>query len=431
MTTNNKPSTFCVLPWISINSTPTGSARLCCLSSVGPNGGAIADGSSVHNLGTSNFDDIINSEYLKKIRLSLLNGEKIPECQTCSLKEKLNNGTASRRLAGLKTFKDVMTEEKARVVTLDDGTIPVEIAYLDLRFGNLCNLRCISCYPASSTQWYETYVKLNDNTTFDDNGRIIQLVKDENGRYRDNGEFNWSESEVFWNNIDKHLPFLKQIYFTGGEPLLLDMHYTFLSKIIESGYANQITLEYDTNLMAVKPALKGIWSKFKKVLLSISLDDYDKQNEYVRYLSSWTTIQKNITKLQEWNLANTTISFSVTWHILNSFTFTNVIDFLISKKLNKFHVRILHQPTWLDCRGLPRSVKDELLRKYKQWSKENNSVASSIIHLIALLEDNSYQERKNDMQWFFDNVSKLDEMHKTNWKMTFPELQQSLAKHYE
>lgn len=420
LTNNLNKDTFCIMPWLSINTTASGMARLCCLSSAAPDGGVITspDGEPL-NLSSSTPDEILNSDYLKKIRLAMLDDKVLPQCTTCLTKE--SYGKSSRRTYGNKHFSFMLTKETAREKTAPDGTIEAAGVYWDLRFGNLCNLKCITCHPVSSNQWYNNFVAINnDNPEFTDNTRVIQLVKNEKGRYIDRGEFDWWKSEKFWQVLEDSIPVISHIYFTGGEPLLIEPHYAFLEKLIASGRADKVILEYDTNLMAVKSSLQHIWSHFKKVRLSVSLDDFGEQNEYVRLNSNWNMIVKNVDKVKSWNLPRLELSFSITWQILNSYTFKNVLEYINDP--NTLHVRMLNHPHWLNVRILPDAIKKDLVDRYEAWLTMFPAFRKCIVHLIALLQDPQHKVDTTQLSLFFKNIKILDKENETDWAVTFPEL---------
>ena len=62
-------------------------------------------------------------------------------------------------------------------------------------------------------------------------------------------------------------PNLKQVYFAGGEPLMIKEHKQFIEEIIRQGYQDKILLRYNSNGILVDEDLIDLWSKFKKVSL--------------------------------------------------------------------------------------------------------------------------------------------------------------------
>lgn len=419
----NPTSTFCVMPWISINSTATGQARICCVATETPGGGGITNEDGVpFNLSTSTADDILKSSYLKSIRKSLLTGKEIPECKACLDKEKYSG--SSRRTSAIKQFSNIITEDIAKATTSPDGTIQPVASFWHVRFGNLCNLKCIMCGPLDSSQWYNSFVSLTGLTTFHDLRKKITLTQSTSGRYVTGNEFNWWETDFFWKAIENNIPTITHLYFTGGEPLLIEPHYELLKKLIAYGRAPFVTLEYDTNLMAVKSSSKDIWKQFKQVNISVSIDDVSERNDYIRFPSNWGLIISNINKIKDWELPNIKMSYSLTWQILNSFTFLSVLDYL--RDDSAMYVRVLQTPEWLNCRYLPDNVKQQLITKYETWIGDNPKFRKSILPLISLLNDDVHKQNNAFLKLFFNNIKTMDNINNTNWKVTFPELYSAL-----
>src|SRR6185295_13957665 len=87
-----------------------------------------------------------NSGYMKTLRLDMLEGRRPKPCERCYLYEDL--GMRSHR----QSQNAQHAEEIAQYVdsTDADGAAPLALRSIDLRIGNLCNLRCRMCSPQSS-----------------------------------------------------------------------------------------------------------------------------------------------------------------------------------------------------------------------------------------------------------------------------------------
>lgn len=415
--------TFCVIPWVQMASKPIGTARVCCLmtNSKDPAQGTISDSSGTpYNLGRDDFDIIKNGKKAKEIRLALLNGEKPEDCNTCWVKEDM--GAASRRTVSNKMYSGEFDENIARLHTDSEGNTDWQPSYWDLRFGNLCNLKCVMCHPASSSQWYEDYVLLNGSTKFTDSGTKIDLVND-NGRYKDAGEYAWWDNQDFWTRLEEKIPYLKQVYLVGGEPMLIEPHYDFLQKVIDSGRAGEVTLEYDTNLTAIHGRALELWKHFKKVWLRVSVDDYGDQFNYIRFPANWNMVSKNIEKLYS-QYDNIKFDFTITWQVLSAFTTPNLIRYLSKFTSSKSSIRILSSPGYFDVAILPTKTKQQLIDMYRDIEKEVPEIQVS--HLIKYLESNM-QEDSEKLKKFFDYVNRLDVIRKTDWTETFKLLKESIG----
>jgi organic radical activating enzyme len=310
----------------------------------------------------------------------------------------------------------------ARAHTDEYGNTDWQPSYWDLRFGNLCNLKCVMCHPASSSQWYEDYVLINGTTKFTDSGTKINL-KDVDGRYRDAGEYDWWDNPEFWTKLEAKIPYLKQVYLVGGEPMLIEPHYDFLQKVIDSGRAGEVTLEYDTNLTAIHKRALDLWKHFKKVWLRISIDDFGDQFEYIRYPARWQQISKNVETLSK-EMSNIKMDFTVTWQVLSAYTTPNLLDYFEQFEKHNSSVRILSSPDYFDVAILPKEVKQDILNVYNEWATTDKK-KKQIAHLVNYLETNIDGDDAKVTKCI-DILNKLDTIRKTDWKTTFPQLYEKL-----
>jgi organic radical activating enzyme len=291
---------FCVLPWIHLATRPNGDMRICCVANAsGADSGdytvglvKMEDGQPAnfsHNLPTEAF----NNDYMKSVRRTMLAGEVPASCSKCFKEEQ--EGIASKRIweTGTWHLQEQIDIKELIAETEEDGSVPYNLKYLDLRLGHTCNLKCIMCSPHDSSMWVPEHKKVFP---------IFQssLIKKQMD-WKAN-EFNnyWHENPEFWQQIYEQIPNIKQLYFAGGEPLLIKEHKIFLQEIIRRGYADKISLRYNTNGILVNEEIIAIWEQFKKVKVGISLDAIGDRVNYIRYPTDWKVVEENL-----WRLENT------------------------------------------------------------------------------------------------------------------------------
>jgi len=392
---------FCVIPWIHAATKTNGDARVCCLMSNHENGGLTG-----YNWATHSTQTIQNSDMHKRIRLEILNGEKPAECNTCWIKEA--KGGSSRRLFSNRVFD--YTLEDAITDTNADGSTDTKPVYWDIRFGNLCNLKCVMCGPQSSSQWYKDWQKVYDTDQFTDSGKVIHF----DDKDALNKTYNWWENESFWKTLEQNLPYVKHLYLVGGEPTIIEQHYEFLQMLVDKGYADNITLEYDTNLTNVHQRAIDLWKNFKHLYLRVSIDDFGEQNEYIRYPSKWSKIDENYLSLQR-EIPDIKLEISLTWQVLNCFTFLKLYHFFNPDQVS---VRILSSPDHFDCCWLPKSVKNKLIELYIEKRAPQ--------HLVRYLEDTIDDYDEGLHSDFLKFVTRLDRIRGTDWTKIFPDLHEAI-----
>ena len=232
--------TFCPIPWNFQAVRNNGDIRICCQANVTKNQGVIRhnDGTP-YNARRDSLEDARNADLMKTVRKNMLKGVWSQECGRCQQEEEA--GLNSRRQYEQQNWP-TFTIDKARAATDDDGNVSdIPVTYYDLRFGNLCNLACRMCGPTDSHTWYEQWVDYHKTNDYIDTHGTVTLQRNEKGRLFTN-DYDWHGSNVFWDSIEQNIPNIKHVYMAGGEPMMIERHYEFLQKCIDSGYAKKIII---------------------------------------------------------------------------------------------------------------------------------------------------------------------------------------------
>lgn len=343
---------FCSLPWIHLATHPHGGVTLCCVSdhtaakNTARNFSSTDSGKPVTtylNLNKHSVDEVMNSDYFKSVRLQMLNGEEPQACSRCYREEE--NGVRSKRVE--ENEKLGFSEDMARALTSDDGSIGVNLKFIELRLGNLCNVKCRTCNPASSSQWAVEYPKLQQELKFVTH-------------YESSIDSSWIASDKFWDDLLSQSKDVELIYINGGEPTLVEKHWHYLERLIEAGLNTQVTLWYNINMTNLPDALLAIWAKFKKVQVSCSIDDLGDRNEYVRTGTKWNTVMANLDKLQSIPSISTSVCQTIGW--MNVLTVPEFHEFMSLRGLH-VHMNFVYDPVFLSAAHLPDKVKTEILDK--------------------------------------------------------------------
>jgi hypothetical protein len=149
----------------------------------------------------------------------MLAGARSRVCQKCYEQER----------SGFESLRVIANAEFGHHVsfvgeTAADGSLPrVNMAFLDVRFSNVCNFSCRTCGPSYSTAWY----------------RYAQNVPSDLVRRPAAGPGLLAQVEPLLDSVE-------QIYFAGGEPTLIREHYEILERLIAMGRTD-VRLSYSTN----------------------------------------------------------------------------------------------------------------------------------------------------------------------------------------
>lgn len=446
-------STLCALPWTHLSVKTSGILMACCVT----NNSFVKKDHILHNhnLGVINKDGVpldlnnntlsegFNSEYVREMRKSMVKGEKPLPCSKCFYEESL--GFESKRKWETNYWSNRIDLNKLIEDTEPDGTIPNKIQYLDLRFGNKCQLACVMCNPYNSTGWISDWNKLYP--------QLEHLALKENYKWTKNpgAGFNWFKKNTkFWNDLSEQIPNLLQIYFVGGEPLIIDEHYDLLQEIIDRGYAKQIKLRYNTNAIEWREGLFDMWSHFESVELGISLDATHERNEYIRYPSKWDIVERNLEILDSQTPDNVEIIFACTLFALNVYHYPDFVKWKLHKNFKKINMwpnqgggvnfHFLFQPKHFNIKALPEWYKQQVRDKYTDfitwwennynlgiknssvdysiWSQDSSTI-ESMKSIINFMDEEDWSDRLPELKEYLD---KVDQLRGLNYKSTFPEL---------
>lgn len=437
--------TFCALPWIHMATRPNGDMRLCCSANASGAGSDHTVGLVKQENGDPiNFNTVTpmqawNSDYMKSVRTTMMEGAVPASCTKCFAEE--SQGVVSKRLWETGTWMERELDiEELLNNTHQDGTYKNELQYLDLRLGHTCNIKCVMCSPHDSSKWVKDWKVLEPQLEDPEVKRQMQW---------DKAAFNnkWHENEIFWEELYKQIPNLKEVYFAGGEPLMIAEHKKFIEEIVRSGHNKHIRLRYNTNGILVDEDLIELWKHFDLVKVGVSIDAAGPRNNYIRYPTDWATVERNLHMLDR-TPDNIRPSIATAIQIFN---IKHLPDFIHWKNTQNFskvntemirgvraggglvNMHLLYIPTFLSIQILPKEDKAEirdLFAKFKSYLYdfytkdpvfwEQNPYGWR--RWEAILNHMDAQDNSHLLPGFKEYVNKLDAIRGVNAKDVFPEL---------
>lgn len=438
---------FCVLPWIHLATRPNGDMRVCCVANAsGAEDGNYTVGLVKNEDGQpANFardlpKEAFNNEYMRSIRRTMLQGNVPSSCKKCFEEE--SSGVASKRIWETGTWHANGIDIPALIAqTAEDGNIPYKLQYIDLRLGHTCNLKCIMCSPHDSSKWVPEHKKVYP--LFES-----KLIKKQLSWEQDKFNNSWHENPEFWKEIYQEIPNIKQIYFAGGEPLMIKEHKIFLEEIIRQGYDNKIELRYNSNGILIDDTIIDIWKKFRKVKFGFSLDGMAERLHYIRYPTDWDVVVENLKKLDN-TPDNIEVTIACAVQILNIKHIPDFIKWKVNQNFKKinlnqnvvgelhsggiFSAHLVWIPTWLSLKVLPEEDKKqvrELFLELKEWLWENytkdddfwNTNTYGWKRWEGFLDWMDSEDHSNLLPDFQEYIRIMDQQRKTSFATTFPEL---------
>ena len=396
-----KSKTFCMYPWIHLHAYPTGAAYPCCHSEMKY---------PIGNTKTHTLKELWNSSGQRQLRLDMLSETQNPACNRCYEQE--DSGFFSGRKSANKHHGhqiDRVHETQA------DGTVDkFEMTYWDIRFSNLCNLKCRSCGHIFSSQWYQDQARLAGGDWRDRN-----TVLNYAGR---------TETDM-WTQLEPHLDYVEQIYFAGGEPLLMEEHYNILEELVRRGRFD-VRLIYNTNFTHTD--LKGrsvfeYWRQFDSVAVGASLDGMGLPAEYIRKGTRWADVVKNRHEMIRTcpNVdfyISPTLSIMNAWHLPDFHREWTAAGLIRAQDLN---VNILQDPAHYRIDIAPREYKAQLEAKYRQhldWISDRDPLRRATQGFESAITFMNATDNTNLIDTFWRKTHELDAIRNENILDVLPEL---------
>lgn len=344
--------TFCLMPWLHLHVSTRGLAQACCISPI-----------TFGDVNKQTIAEIWDSPQIKKFRNKLLNGEKDKRCNGCYQREA--SGNSSIRLETLEKYKNHIPE----ILTEEYNKEPI---YLDIRFSNICNFRCLTCWHGASSKWFEEAKELGTNVA---NQAIINAINDE---------------DLFFNQLESFIPSLEEIYFAGGEPLIMEQHYRLLDLLIKNNKTS-IHLRYNTNLSLLNFKSKNVldyWKHFKKITISASLDAAGETGEKIRRDSNWKTIKNNLRLIRTY-LPTAQLEIAPTVSSLNILHLHSLHKELVEENLiniNAIYFNLLERPYSYSIKKTAKEAPFILaLNNYSEWLTQQ-SAKKEIIDMVNAIK---------------------------------------------
>ena len=387
--------TFCIYPWIHLHAYPTGEAYPCCHAEMKPG--------VVGNCRTNTLEEIWRDKPMQQLRADMLSETPHAACTRCYEQEE--SGFFSGR-------KSANKHHGHHIKKLDQN--PFEMTYWDIRFSNLCNLKCRSCGHIFSSQWYQDQAKLA-GPDWKDRNTVLNYA----GR---------TETDM-WEQLKPHLDYVEQIYFAGGEPLLMEEHYNILNELVQRGRTD-VRLVYNTNFTHTD--LKGnsvfdYWKQFDSVAVGASLDASGARGEYIRKGTNWAQVEQNRRDMLR-VCPEVDFYISPTLSILNALHLPDFHRDWVEKGLIRaqdLNVNILQDPAHFRIDIAPAEYKGMLLARYREhmtWLSGQDHLQRATVGFESAITFMTATDNTHLIDTFWRKTHELDAIRNESILDVIPEL---------
>jgi MoaA/NifB/PqqE/SkfB family radical SAM enzyme len=375
---------FCVLPWVSLETSPIGTVRPCCLAE----NELRDDTGTKFNLATAEFAAIQRSQDMQNLRQQFLSGEQPETCRKCWREER--SGRTSKRMHTLDRLKHMLPDQ---AWTIDAKPL----MFLDLKLGNICNLKCRICGSwSSSTFATEELANLGPDQNRKDSFHYKMLRQGAWPR----------ENPVFWSELAGIADQIRYLEFTGGEPFMIEEHFDLLRSLASAGLAPNIEIHYNTNGTQWPRDAVAVWKSFKTVEIAFSIDDVGARFEYQRTNAVWTEVVENIARFRELRRHAPNIQLQVcsTVNVFNVAYLEELSHWIEQQNFDYVYWNMMHEAYYFSISTLPQDAKDIISQRLQsaQVSERNRLEFNNIIEFMqrgVSLDGKVLRMKVEDLDW--------------------------------
>lgn len=369
-----KQTPYCLMPWIHYHVGNAGKVKACCVANI-PYG----------DCNTQSFKDIWNGEEMNAIREKFIKGEADNRCGVCQRLE----------AAGGKSIRQETHEKFGELFEKEHPQLPI---YFDIRFSNTCNFACRTCWHGASSAWFPEAKQLKRNL-----GEIASLQ-------------NIADFDKFIAETGEALLQAKEIYFAGGEPLVIKEHYQLLNWLVINK-ATQMKLRYNTNFSILKFGEYNVleyWKQFPEVEILASIDAHGRLGEYIRKGFNWQQFQKNREAVRP--LKHIGFIIAPTISVLSIKNLPELYRTCLMEQIiepDGFYINMLDRPLYYNTKVMPGELKQAVVVEYQRfysWA-EKKQIPQSVINQLKECEAYMLSEDLSK-HWpqFLKETKLLDEM---------------------
>jgi MoaA/NifB/PqqE/SkfB family radical SAM enzyme len=395
-----------MLPWVSIETSPVGTVRPCCMAHE-----EITDeNGKIYDLNQTDLETVYKSQYMQNLRQDFRNGEKPATCNRCWDEEAA--GRISKRMNSRLRLK----EQYERVDWTNDN--PDQLWFVDLKLGNICNLKCRICGSWSSSKW-----------AAEEMAYVRAVGKDPRAHqaYTWLKQGNWPrETSTFWENMRSLLPNIQYLEFTGGEPWLIKEHFDLLRHAVDLGVSKNIDIHYNTNATQNPGGYWDLWKQFGRVDIAFSIDNVGNRFEYERYGANWQEANIIIDEthiMKKMSVPNITTQLCFTVNIQNVYYLDELLAWADTKGFDSVYFNMMHGPEHMSIQYMTPTAKELVLNKLKQMLLLHDRYHKDIGGVINFIELGS----GSDGTEFCRRMQQTDEYRKQNFTHTHPEIARAMG----
>lgn len=332
-------------------------------------------------LGDINVDSIksaITSDTLEDIKKNILSDVIPNNCLYCKQKEEKN--LQSLRQVQYTTTTDI---ENLKII--------------DIRWNSICNLNCIYCDEEFSTTWQK--IKNPSEKVIIKSDYVQDLLS-------------WIKDKA--NSVEK-------LSLVGGEPLLMKQNFELLKIIPKETIISIITnLSVDIQKNPISLLLLGRSSTD----WNVSLENFNKQFEYVRHGASYDLLECNMKHLVA---TGSHIRILMVYGIFSAFSIKETIQHYYNLGVTNFALTVVIRNDLLDIFYFPKEILIHAQRSMIDlinWASDKNIRLEGFTTILLKLNKQIIENKTSVVTKdnFIAYINDKDKYNKLKFVDCFPEV---------
>jgi len=241
-----------------------------------------------------------------------------------------------------------------------------ELLTLDYSLDHLCNLKCLMCSETASSAIMSEKIQLGIPV-------FPVIIKKEPTRL-----------EFLEKNIQSLIEL--KIYNTG-EPMMSPLFEPLINLILSRN--PNIKLMVSTNGTKVSDRIISKISQIKNLTLKVSLDGYQRVNDFIRYPSKWEDISIGVDKLK--TLPNADLVIHSTVQALNLYQMDRLLQWSTDLEI-PLELAPVNRNPMLDLRVIPVNSRDDYQQKVVSMIKSKKLDSKNMRIMLATLKQLEEQQ---------------------------------------
>jgi glutamate-1-semialdehyde 2,1-aminomutase len=216
----------------------------------------------------------------------------------------------------------------------------------------------------------------------------------------------YAQTNWILNALLKKPESIRELYFSGGEPMLQKQVEEIIDFCIAQEIAANVCLKFNTNCTVLHDRILKKLGKFQKLFMGLSIDGFGPYWEYIRYPGKWDQVDRNISKYTK--LANAQVVMVPVLQVYNALNFVELLKYSDQMGTDCW-VYPLTNPVFLSVAVLPpeaRLLTGKRLREYAEngCRPENSNSAMKMADYVESVNDNCTVESLRNLMLFTNDL---------------------------